>query len=243
MHRIRHRPTVGLIMISIMTATPALASNKVSAPDITEGQFEVEYRGGYDIDSTAKKDGQQLHKIVGNYGILDRWRTEVKGILAENGNGYDWTNIEWSNRVQILKGSENWPKLSLQENYKFALHADKPDKLELTILASKDTGSFGHVININFERDVGAHAIGGTDFNLGWKSKYRYRPYLEPGFEIYADFSKFGGPETKGPKKYLLGPVMYGTIAKGLKYEAGFLAGISTAAPDGRFKWIMTYAF
>lgn len=237
---VRH---LGFALTLAMLAATAQASNKVSSPDITKGQFELEYRGGYDVDNIAKKDGQQLHKFVSNYGILERWRTEVKAILAETGNGYDWTGIEWSNRFQILKGQDGWPKLSVQENYKFALHADKTDKIEFTILASQDTGPFGHVINVNFEREVGPHSIGGTNVNFGWKSKYRYLPTFEPGFELYADFSKFGGPATKGPKKHLLGPVAYGTIADGLKYEAGFLAGISDGAPDGRFKWILTYAF
>lgn len=226
-----------------LAALSAQATNKVSSPDITQGQFELEYRGGYDVDSVVRKDGPQLHKFVGNYGILERWRTEVKGILAEAGEGYDWTAIEWSHRFQILKGQGDWPKLSVQGNYKFALQDNKTDKLEFTILTSKDTGPFGHVVNINFEREVGPHSVGGTNLNLGWKSKYRYLRAFEPGFELYADFSKLGGPATKGPKKYLLGPVAYGIIADGLKYEAGFLAGISDGAPDGRFKWILTYAF
>ncbi|MGB4101553.1 MAG: hypothetical protein WBK91_06570 [Alphaproteobacteria bacterium] len=235
---------ISLIALALAALTPgAQASNKVSSPDITQGQFELEYRGGYDIDNVAQKDGQQVHRFVGNYGVLDRWRTEVKGILTEAGEGYDWTAIEWSHRFQLLKGKDEWPKLSVQGNYKFALQDNKTDKIEFTILASKDMGSFGHVINLNFEREVGAHSVGGTNFNLGWKSKYRYRSEFEPGFEFYADFRKFGGPATKGSKRHLLGPVAYGKIIDGMKYEAGFLAGISDGAPDGRFKWILTYAF
>ncbi len=220
----------------------AYASNKVSSPDVTAGKFEIEYRGGNDSDSEDSKDGNELHKFMANYGLTDRLRTEVKGILAENGRGYVWSSIEWSWRYQLLKGAEWMPKLSLQGNYEFALEARKPDKFETTILIAKDTGPLTHVANINFENELGAYARSGTNFNFSWKTKYRLVSYFDPGAELYMDFGKFG-TKTSGPNRHHIGPVFSGIIVEGLKYEAGFLAGFTDDAPDGRFKWILTYEF
>jgi hypothetical protein len=233
------------LLALLLAALPltAEASNKVSSPDVTRGQAELEYRGGYDMDDTARKDGQQTHKLVGNYGITDRWRMEAKAILAGPGGNLDWTYIEWSNRYQVWKEKEGFVKLSLQENYKFSLQDGHPDKLELTALASKDIGQFTHIANLNFENELGSSAHGGTDFNLGWKTKYRYGPHFEPGAEFYADFGKFGSPQSVSPDKYQIGPVVSGKIADGFKYDVGYLFGLNRAVPDGRIKWILTAAF
>ncbi|OIN86515.1 MAG: hypothetical protein AUJ12_06135 [Alphaproteobacteria bacterium CG1_02_46_17] len=190
-----------LLALIVLLPTSVQASNKVSSPDVTKDKVELEYRGGYDIDEDDNKDGNQLHKFVANYGLTDRWRMETKGILAESSKGYDWTALEWSNRFQILKGDEGLPKLSIQGNYKFSLQSGKPDKFEATVLMSKDMGSLTHVTNINFENEVGSYAKDGTDFNVRWKTKYRYRPSFEPGVELFMDFGKFG-TETSGPRKY-----------------------------------------
>ncbi len=231
------------IVLCLMSASPAEATNKVSSPDVTKGRLEFEYRGGYDFDGDSRKNGIDQHKFGVNYGVTDRFRTEVKADLASNGTERDWTFIEWSNRFQLIKDGSFWPKLSVQENYKFSLLDAKADKLEGTFLLGKDAGSFTHVANLNFENEVGPKARSGTDINLGWKTKYRYQPALEPGFEFYADFGKVIGPVTPGQKKYQIGPVLYGTVAKNVKYEFGVLIGLSEIAPDTRLKAIITYGF
>ena len=228
---------------SLWMCPAAEATNKVSSPDVTQGRTEFEYRGGYDWDETASKDHIDQHKFVANYGITDRWRIEVKTDLASNGTERDWTFFELANRFQINKDDSVWPKLSVQANYKFSLQDNTADRLGGTVLASKDTGPFTHVTNLNFENELGPHAHAGTDFNLGWKTKYRYQPSLEPGVEFYADFGKVIGPVPAGAKKYSLGPVLYGALTPRVKYEIGLLAGISAAAPDARLKTIITYGF
>jgi len=90
---------------------------------------------------------------------------------------------------------------------------------------------------------VGSKAGAGTDINLGWKTKYRYQPSLEPGAEFYADFGNIIGPVPAGAKKYSVGPVVYGQLTQNIKYELGFIFGISETAPDGRLKAILTYGF
>ncbi|MEZ0223651.1 MAG: hypothetical protein ACAH83_03795 [Alphaproteobacteria bacterium] len=220
----------------------ACASNKVSSPDVTKGQVELEYRGGYDWDDdTEKQDQQETHKFCVNYGLTDRWRMESKLVAAGRDDDLDWTTLEYSNRYQLLKDKEGWLKLSLQVNYKIALVDGKPDKIEFTTLAAKDTGPLTHITNINFENEVGNYARGGTDINLGWKTKYRWKPFLEPGGEFYADFGKMSGVNVK---KYQIGPVIGGKLdGTGLKYDLGYLFALNDNVPDGRAKLILTYAF
>jgi hypothetical protein len=232
-----------LIACVALLSSPVLAANKVSSPDVTKGQIELEYRGGYDIDDIPARDAQQIHRFVGNYGITERWRTEFKVNLAGDSGDLDWTFLEWSNRYQIFKEGEAWARLAVQENYKFSLVGGRADRLELTVLAAKDVGLFSHITNVNFENEVGDDARGGTNFSVGWKTKYKWRPSVEPGFEAYADFGKFGASASETPDKYLLGPNLSGRLAPGVKYDVGFLFGLNDDTPDGRLKIILTYSF
>lgn len=218
----------------------ASASNKVSSPDVTKGQMEFEYRGGYDTDGGPAKNRQEVDKFVANYGLTDRWRMEAKAIASGTHSDVDWTSIEYSNRYQVFKDKDAWLRLSVQANYKFSLVEEKPDKIEFSTLAAKDIGLFSHIANVNFENEVGAHARGGTDVNIGWKSKYRFNPLFEPGGEIYADFGKLSGNNIQ---KYQAGPAIGGKISESIKYETGYLFGLNKNIPDGRFKIILTYAF
>ncbi|MGE3622778.1 MAG: hypothetical protein AB7H77_02735 [Bdellovibrionales bacterium] len=233
---------VAALLAALAALPPAHASNKVSSPDITGGRIELEDRGGYDFDGNPGRDGDQLHKFVANYAPLDFYRTEIKGVLADDGSGYNWTYIEWSHRFQLIKNDDWLPKLSLQGNYKFSLRPNQSDKFESTILMQKDTGPFTHVTNINFENDIGGWARPGTNFNFGWKSKYNHSKHVEPGAELYMDFGRFGA-STSGPRRYQFGPAVYGKIMDEMKYELGFLFGLTQAAPTGRLKWILTYSF
>ena len=226
--------------LCLLCSTTVFASNKVSSPEVTKGQVELEYRGGYDIDDRSGKDGQEVDKFIANYGLTDRWRMEAKAIASGAHGDVDWTGIEYSNRYQFFKDKEAWLRLSVQANYKLSLVDKKPDRIEFTTLAAKDTGPFSHFVNVNFENEIGSYAKGGTDINLGWKTKYRFDPLFEPGGEIYAGFGKISGNNIK---KYQIGPVINGKLSNGLKYETGYLFGLNQSVPDGRFKLILSYAF
>ena len=229
--------TTGLYLLC---STTVFASNKVSSPDVTKGQVELEYRGGYDIDDSSGKDRQEVDKFIVNYGLTDRWRMEAKAVASGVHGDVDWTGIEYSNRYQFFKDKEAWLRLSVQANYKLSLVDKKPDKIEFTTLAAKDTGLLSHLVNVNFENEIGSYAKGGTDINLGWKTKYRRDPLFEPGGEIYADFGKISGNNVK---KYQIGPVINGKLSDGFKYETGYLFGLNENVPDGRFSLILTYGF
>lgn len=234
-----------VIVFALLVFAPlsSHASNKISSPDVTGGQVELEYRGGFDFDETNSKNHQETNKFVVNYGITERWRTEFKGVYSGKSSNLDWSYAEWSHRWQIFEAGESWLKLSVQANYKFALQDTLPDKLENTILASVDTGKFTHTTNVNFENELGKRARGGTDFNFGIKNIYNYDPRFSPGIETYVGLGKFRSSSKVSPDKYQIGPVLTGKFSNGFKYDVGYLFGANKAVPDGRIKCLLTYAF
>ncbi|MBI1215354.1 MAG: hypothetical protein GC185_05995 [Alphaproteobacteria bacterium] len=223
-------------------APVAQAANKVSGPDITKGQVDLEYRGGYDSDDLAARDRVQTHKFDLGYGVTDRWRVETIGVASGKTGNVEWGTQEAIVKYQVFKKGEWWSRLALQGDYKFALQSGKPDKLDFEILAAKDTGPFAHALNLHFENEVGEYARGATDVNFGWKTRYHLQPHFDPGVEFYGDFGKLDAAH-RTAEKFQLGPAFYGKIADGFSYDVGYLFALNNNTTDGRFKFILSYAF
>ncbi|MGQ0527557.1 MAG: hypothetical protein ACT4OY_05945 [Alphaproteobacteria bacterium] len=71
--------------------------------------------------------------------------------------------------------------------------------------------------------------------------KYNYRPSFQPGFEYYGDFGAIGESSNFDDEDHQVGPVAYGSFGDHAGYEAGYLFGLSDAAPDGEAKLILKY--
>jgi len=222
---------------------PAHAYNKVASPDVTQGLFSLEYRVGRDFDDKAKMNDQDLDRFVASYGVTDRWKTALSLTYAGPDNNLTQTYIGWTNEYQFVKGEDAWCRFALQESYWFSLVPGQPDKMRAKVVAAKNIGLFSNYLNINFQNSANPYRNADLDPGIAWKTKYMYMPEFAPGFEFYADFGKLDAHTPLSQDKYQIGPMISGQVGKNVKYDFGYLFGVSEAAPDGRIKLILTYAF
>jgi hypothetical protein len=204
----------------------------------------MEWRGGYDLDDDDAIDGTQKNKFALGYGLTDIWFSELYAEVEKSGaagSDYEFAAVEWENRFQIFEPGERLLDLGLYTAYKVALEEDSPDKAEVKLLLAKNVGSFTHYANLILEKEVGAHAEEGTEAGIAWSTRYRYQPWMEPGFEIHSDFGALSESKPYDEQKHQIGPVVYGALPGGFVYDVGYLFGVSDAAPDGEFKWILEY--
>lgn len=222
----------------------AHATKKVYSPYVEKGELELELKGAYDFDDDAAADGAQKHKAAIGYGMTDSWFSEVNGELERGGapgEDFEFSAVEWENRFQIFEPGEHWLDLGLYAAYEIALEEEHADKAEAKLLLARNAGKFTHYANVILEKEVGAHAEEGTELGLAWSSRYRCKPELEPGFEIHSDFGPLNESEPFDEQRHQAGPALYGELPGGFKYDAGYLFGLSSAAPDGELKWILEY--
>lgn len=233
----------GVAAGAMMVPVEAQAAKRVYAPYVEEGELELELRGSYDVDDNSAKDGAQKHKISLGYGLTDKWFAEVYGEYEKsgvNGSDLDFTALEIENRFQLSEAGEHWLDYGLLVEYKMAMEDNEADKAEVILLLAKETGKFLHLANIILEKELGANSSDGTEAGISWGTRYRYSQMFEPGFEIHSDFGALQDSKPYDQQKHMVGPVAYGKIGS-FKYDAGYLVGLSDAAPDGEFKWILEY--
>jgi len=63
---------------------------------------------------------------------------------------------------------------------------------------------------------------------------------FEPGVEYHSVFGPVTGGTPFEQQRHFAGPVVYGRLGA-LKYDVGYLFGLTDASVDGMVKWILEY--
>jgi high-affinity iron transporter len=231
---------VGFILLN---SPEVFATKKVYSPIVEKGEVEVEFRGGIDFDSRDSKNNKQVYKYALGYGVTERWFTEIYGETekAAYDNDYEFVAVEWENRLQLFEQGKYWLDAGLYFAYETTVKEKTADKVEAKILLEKTFGNFLHTANIIFENEVGGGANNQMTAGLAWSSRYRWQKSFESGLEWYSDFGELGQSWAYRKQSHQVGPVFYGEIGEHIKYDIGYLFGLTDVAPEGRLKWILEY--
>ena len=239
------------LMCGISLSRSAYADKEVYSPYVVKGEWEAEAKGLYDSDHSKDKNAVQEYKNAVGYGVTDRWATELYGEFErqpqedEDGNtrisSTKFTHLEWENRYQLAEQGQYWLDAGLYFAYEIPMREKDPGQIEGKILLEKSLGQFTHKTNFIFNKEVGGGAFHGTEGVFAWSSRYRLAERFQPGFEYWIDFGEINKHLPYDEQSHQIGPAFYGRLTKNIKYDLGFLFGISRAAPDGEFKWILEY--
>ena len=252
----RHRgqfkkATVAIIIgAACLAALPqeAYATKKVYSPIVEAGELEIEFRGQYDVDERSGKDNGQKYKYALGYGVNKYWFTEIYGESERMKNDNDedlnfkFTAISWENRFQLTEQGQFPVDVGAYFEYEASFENKHPDNIEAKLLLEKSLTKFTHTLNLTLEQQVGRHPGEDLAGGLAWSSKYRLKQWFQPGFEWHSKFGEIGQTVSFQDQQHQLGPVFYGKIGH-VKYDIGYLFGMSDAAPKGEIKWIVEYEF
>lgn len=241
-------PVVGMIVFTFFLSAPeAWATKKVYSPYVEKGEFELEARGGINFDGRHDEDGTQKQKYALGYGMTDRWFTEVYGEVEKeyNDDGEDldfsFTEVEWENKFQLTDKGQCPVDLGFLLEYAISTEDKHADKLEWAVLLAKEIGKSEHYANFKFEHGVGGGHANETEGGFAWSSRYRLNEYFEPGFEYHAEFGGLNEGKSFPEQDHQVGPAFYGKLGEHLKYDVGYLFGVSDAAVEGTLKWLLEF--
>jgi Iron permease FTR1 family len=237
-------------LISILGAShPAYAEKRVFSPVVVQGEREIETTGVYDFDPAKNKNAVQEYKNAFGYGVTSNWKTELEIEMEREGTDEDGltrfkaTHAEWENILQLTQQGEYWLDAGAYLAYEAPLINKEAGQFEGRILLEKSMQKITNTLNIYINKEVGGGRDPHIDGGIAWSTKYRLAPYLEPGFEYYADFNPIDRHLTFNQQSHQVGPAFYGRLSRHIKYDIGYLFGISDEAPRGELKWILEYEF
>lgn len=252
---LKHVTLILLAIACILGRVPqAYADRHVYSPIVEgKGEVAVETRGLYDIDHNKSKNAVQEYKNAIEYGVTDRWTTELYGEFERQSkqdadentalSSIKFTHLEWENRYQLTEQGQYWLDAGVYFAYEIPVREKDPGEIEGKILLEKSLPHFTHTANFIFKKEVGGGTTHETEGSLAWSTKYRLLKSFQPGFEYWIDFGEIPKHLPYDQQVHQLGPAFYGHLTPHIKYDVGYLFGLSHAAAMGELKWNIEYEF
>ncbi len=237
--------TMMLICLGMTMQASDAQAKKVYSPIVEQGEVELEYSLDYSVDADPTKNTSARHQFELEYGVTDRWMTAVYGDFRKKpGQKFTYQGFKWENIYQLFEQGERWLDAGLYVEYFVPQKSlKKPDALEFKLLLEKQQGRLIHTGNLILKKELGANAVNNTGVGYAWRSKWRWRRWLEPAIELYGSLGEVGNTKSLSLQSHQIGPVVIGKLRSGLTYEAGYLFGLTTASDQGHLKFILGYEF
>lgn len=220
-------------------------AKQVYSPIVEQGELELEYLLDYSVDSDPAKNGSARHQFELEYGVTDRWMTAIYGDFRKRpGQTFSYQGLKWENIYQLFEQGEHWLDAGLYFEYILPRSSlNKPDIIEFKLLLEKQHGRLIHTVNLIFKKELGANAVNNTSFGYAWRSKWRWKRFLEPAIELYGSLGEVGNSKSLSRQSHQIGPVVMGQLRNGFSYEAGYLFGLTKASDQGLLKVVLGYEF
>lgn len=232
------------VLASGLLASSARAG-EVLSPYVVQGEFEFEQQGLVAHDHNPENSNGQNYIAALGYSPTAWWRTELEGEF-EHAAGPDqnlrYQSLNSENTFALAEPGEYWIDPAFFFEMDFARDSD-PNTIITGFLGATTAGPFAETFNLLLHKDYGPGATP-LGFIYSNQLKYRLRPWLEPGFEIFGDTD---GKAKFSDQQLQIGPGIFGKIytfnGQALKYQLAYLFGATPAAPDGAVRWKLEYEF
>jgi hypothetical protein len=229
----------------IAVASPA---DYVYTPTVEYGEKEIDFKNG----SARLKDGTltQASSIGVGYGAKEYWFTEF--YVKQERSGDQVANIaEWENKFQLTETGKYPLDFGLITELEAPLSNNVPWEFKLGPLFQTEFGKIQLNGNLLFERAFGKTDESGapyvTVFSYQWQAKYRWMEVFEYGLQGFGETGKWNDWDKQADQLHSAGPAVFGKIALGgrqaIRYNAAWLIGTSSAAPNHTLRMQAEYEF
>ena len=240
-------------LLTVLAPVPAQADMKVRSPFVEWREFEIEHNGlvTFGPKGSASDRAQSYTTAIG-YGLTEWWKIELEGEMSSGGGKtLVWNATTIENYFQLTERGKYIFDVGFFAEYSQAtglapnsvvfgpiLYKELPDVLGV---------STGHTLNVFFSRDIGGGSGRQTGLEIAWQSLALLHPLFAPGVEYFASIADLGKSGTYNQQEHFIGPVVTGALSFApygkLKYQVGYLFGLTTATPPRAVRWKLEYEF
>jgi hypothetical protein len=247
-----NRSWLALAALAALAAPPALAELQVRMPEVDYRELEFEHNGlvTFDTKGSALNGAQSYTNAIG-YGVLPWWAIELEGEMASGGGqNLTWTATTLENTFQLTEPGQYFFNLGFFFEYSQSTVHYAPSGVTFGPIIQKELNDvFGldtvHTLNLFLSRDMGHDATKATGFSYAWQSVIRTHPLISPGIEFYGTIDDIANAGPSAQQQHYVGPVLVGAANFApygkLKYEVGYLFGLTPASGHSAVRWKLEY--
>lgn len=231
---------------TVFCAEVATAADfKVFYPNVVKGEFEFENRAFDTFDSDPSRGNTRNVTSEFAYGITDYWQAEIENEF-EKGSQDKWRYhaLGFENVFQLTEPGENYLDVGFFAEYEIAMQRGNSDGFIFGPILQKQFGRLLVTANLFVAADLGGNEPEDPQFNYALEAKYLLTPLFQPGFQIYGAPGAFSGFNRFSQQDNRAGPVIFGQFSTApgkIKYEAGYLVGLTHDSPSGTLKFLLEY--
>lgn len=238
--RFRRALAVSVVALSValLVSGAARADFKVKLPEVSPGEVEFEAVGSYGQSGRAGANNEQIFVKEIEYGVTNFWKTGLEfefGRDAGPGNHFKFQQLTWENWLVLGEPGQYWLDPALFVEYGHGLLAGTPDEISIGPILRKQIGPAINTVNLFFEKEIGPFSSGRTFFQYKWETRLALGTSIEPGIQAYGEPGPVGHFAPISAQDHRIGPQLFGAVHQlgpgTLKFNAGFLFGLTPAAP------------
>jgi hypothetical protein len=243
---------LSLTVLAALVTLPARAELQVRMPTVEQGEFEFEHNGLVTLGRTSNPENRaQSYTNELEYGVTSWWKFGIEHALEKPpGQSLKGEAVAFENTFQITEPGEYFFNLGFFAEYEYITAKGEPNAFTFGPIIQKELPDFLgldtlHTANFFFTKSVGPFATTGTGFTFAWQSVAYITPLFAPGFEYYGIIEDLGRAGNYNSQQHLIGPVLTGSTklfgVGNLKYEVGYLFGLTSHSPTGGVRWRLEY--
>ena len=212
----------------------------VYSPYVIAGQSEIELRGYHYTDSRSGFGGSAAEMSIA-HGVTGWWKPEfyVLEYLQSPGSRAALQGYEFENTFQLTEPGKYFVDVGFLAAYEHNIVAGVPNAAEFGPLFEFTSGRIAHIVNLIWEKQVGAGADRKYELRYSYSGTYAVSQALRPGLEAYA---------RPADRAYQAGPILAGEFhlpgtASNLEYRVGVVLGLNSDAPRQTWLARLEYEF
>lgn len=236
----------GLVALFTRTAWAGPA-DYVYTPAVEYGEREVDFK--YGSASKSDEPRQQAASLGFGYGATESWFTEIYLKYEKTGpDGVRFDAVEWENKFQLTETGKYFVDVGLITEIEVPTDRSEGYEFKIGPLFQTEFGKVQVNANVLLERQVrGVNQPAGPELGYQWQVKYRWLPAFEYGLQGFGEVGKWNDWAPAEERTHRLGPAVFGKIGLGgrqaIRYNAAWLVGAATGAPDHTFRLQAEYEF
>jgi hypothetical protein len=242
----------GLALGLCLGAPMAHAEFKLRYPQVEYREIEIEHNGDTTFDkANSGKSNNQSYTNELEYGIAPFLRLSSEGeSAAPPGRNLRYQGTALEGTFQLTPQGKYWADVGFFAEYEQAHTRDEANAFTFGPLIQKEVPNvFGidtvHTLNLLVTKEAGPHHLDDTPLLVAWQSRLRLDPLFEPGAELFSQIDNITSPGQLADQQHRLGPMFAGAYSLApygnLKYEVGYLFGLTHATEQGTVRWRLEY--
>jgi len=253
------RPGRGALPVALLVlgggglAPQEARADQVFSPYVAEHEWEFEQESiATTHDRNPDNQGAQDFEAAIGYSPTAWWHTELETEFARAG-GPDapqlhYASFNWLNKFQLAEPGEYWIDPGFFYEMDFANNRDEPNNVIFGLIGAKQIGPVLTTVNLFGHRELGQNAAPITGFAYSDQTKYLWKTWMQPGFELFGDTD---GQTEFQQQSLAIGPGIFGQLGPllgmsgghDIKYQVTYLFGATRASPSQAVRWKLEYEF